>query len=93
MAALIEVFMAFQLLQGTVTCVAHPAIQINDQVRVYEEITGETDVHYVRGISSSHDFDTVVWTYQLTTNRVGPGRTAQITGTGTNREHEIHRAS
>jgi hypothetical protein len=93
MTVLVETFMTFQLLQGQVNCIAHPAIQINDQVRIFEEITGETDVHYIRGISSTHDLDTGVWTYQLTTNRVGPGRTAFITGGGTNRARDLHRVS
>ena len=80
MARLIEIHMSFQLIQGQVSCVANPAVQINDQVRIYERVSGDTDVHYVRGVSSSHDLDTGVWTYELTTNRLGSGRTARITG-------------
>jgi hypothetical protein len=80
MARLIEIHMSFQLIQGQVSCVANPAVQINDQVRIYERVSGDTDVHYVRGVSSSHDLDTGVWTYELTTNRLGSGRTARVTG-------------
>jgi hypothetical protein len=82
MAEQIEIQMTFQLLQGEATCVANPAIQVNDQVRIYEEVSGETDVHYVRGISSTHDLDTGLWLYTLTTNRLGEGRApgGQITG-------------
>lgn len=80
MARLIEIHMSFQLLQGQMSCVANPAVQINDQVRVYERVTGDTDVHYVRGVSSSHDLDSGVWTYELTTNRLGAGVTGAISG-------------
>lgn len=80
MAQLIEQHMHFASLQGSVTCVANPAIQVNDQVRILEQVTGETNVHFVRGISSNHDLDTGVWTYNLTTNHLGPGRTALNSG-------------
>lgn len=80
MAELIEQHMHFQTLQGNVTCVANPAFQIGDQVRIYEQVTGESDVHYIRGISSQHDMETGVWTYSLTTNHLGPGRTAANNG-------------
>lgn len=80
MAVLIEQYMGFQILQGSLTCVANPALQVNDQVRIFEQISAETDVHFVRGISSSHDLDTGVWTYTLTTNRLGAGREAATTG-------------
>jgi hypothetical protein len=80
MAQLIEQHIHFQSLQGSVTCVANPAIQVNDQVRLWEQVAGETDVHFIRGISSSHDLDTGVWLYTLTTNHLGSGRDASPTG-------------
>lgn len=80
MAELIEQHMHFASKQGQVTCVANPALQVNDQVRILEQVTGETDVHFIRGVSSSHDLDTGVWMFTLTTNYLGPGRTAANSG-------------
>jgi hypothetical protein len=80
MAERIEQQIHFQSEQSSVTCVANPAIQINDQVRLWEQITGESNVHFVRGISSQHDLETGVWTYTLTTNNLGAGRSAAPTG-------------
>src|SRR5690606_32042012 len=57
--------------RGQVTCLANPAIQVNDQVRIYERTTSETYIHYVRGISTSHDLDTGDYTMTLTTNWLG----------------------
>lgn len=75
MAELIEQHMHFQSYQGSVTCIANPAIQINDQVRIWEQVSGESNVHYVRGVSSSHDLDTGLWLYTVTTNPLGGGPT------------------
>jgi len=57
--------------QGQVTCVWNPEIQINDQVRIFERITGETYIHYVRGVSTSHNLETGLFTMTLTTNWLG----------------------
>jgi hypothetical protein len=80
MAELIEQHAHYQLLQGQLSCVAYPAIQVNDQVRIIEQVTGETDVHFIRGVASNHDLDTGQWTFDITTNRLGPGRTKAIGG-------------
>lgn len=61
----------FSLRQGSITCQANPAIQINDQVRVYERQTSETFVHYVKGIQSNMDLDTGEWTTVITTFWLG----------------------
>lgn len=61
----------FSLRQGSVTCQANPAIQINDQVRIYERQTSETFVHYVKGIQSNMDLDTGEWTTVITTFWLG----------------------
>src|SRR5215510_285578 len=55
MAELIALQTWFQQRVGNVTAVANPCIQINDQVRVWERITGEAYIHYVRGMSTNHD--------------------------------------
>jgi len=71
MARLIALHSWFAQRQGSVTCVANPAIQIDDQVRIYERQTGETYVHYVRGISTQFDVEQGNYTMTLTTNWLG----------------------
>lgn len=68
MAELIALHIQRSLRLGSASCVANPAIQINDQVRIQERNTNETYIHYVRGIRTDHDLDSGVWTMQLTTN-------------------------
>lgn len=55
----------------TVTIPGYPGIQIDDQVRIVERVTAEGYVHYVKGISSSHDARTGEWTYTLQTHWLG----------------------
>jgi hypothetical protein len=71
MAQLITVQLWMQQRQGQLSCAANPAIQINDQVRIYERQTGETYIHYVRGVSIAHDLDSGDYTMTLTTNWMG----------------------
>lgn len=73
MAELIALHIWFAQRQGQVSCVANPAIQINDQVRIFERITGESYLHYVRGIQTTHDLDSGVYTMSLTTHWLGDG--------------------
>lgn len=53
MADLISMHIWFARRQSDFTCPPNPLIGVNDQVRVYERTTGETYVHYVRGVSIS----------------------------------------
>jgi hypothetical protein len=71
MAELISLQIWFSQRQGNLTMMANPAIQINDQVRIYERVTSESYIHYVRGISSNMDLNTGEYTMQLTTNWLG----------------------
>lgn len=57
--------------QNTVTIPGHPGIQVDDQVRIRERITGETYRHYVKAITSDWDATQGKWTYQLTTHWLG----------------------
>lgn len=68
MAELVGLHIQRSLRQGQLTCVANPAIQVNDQVRIYEEVTGESYIHYVRGVSISQDLDAGTYDMRLTTN-------------------------
>lgn len=71
MAELVAMHIFFQLRQGSVTCAANPAIQINDQVRIIERQTSETYVHYVRGVSTHMDMRSGEYTMTLTTHWLG----------------------
>lgn len=70
MAELVAMQYSFKQHTGTVACVPHPAIEINDQVWVYERSTGEARVHYVRGVNFSYEANGAA-TMTLTTNRLG----------------------
>lgn len=73
MAELIALHIWFKKRIGTVTCIGNPAIDIGDQVRIWERVTSESYVHYVRGVSSTMDLDTGVYTMNLDTNWLGDG--------------------
>ncbi len=71
MADMIAARQMFDYRQSQVTIPANPAIQIDDQIRVYERITGDTYYHYVKGITSNLDMDSGEWTYVLDTHWLG----------------------
>jgi hypothetical protein len=85
MAELIALHSFFRLRQGSVTIAALPILQIDDQVRISERVTGDTYIHYVRGISSSHDLDTGEWTQTLTTNWLGENADWVLQSVGANK--------
>lgn len=71
MAALIAVHIAAATYVGSLGCAANPCIGMNDQVIIHERVTGETGIHYIRGVRMSHDLDSGSFTMTLTTFRVG----------------------
>lgn len=71
LAELVAMQLFFQQRVGNVSCAANPAIQINDQVRIFERTTGETNIHYVRGLNTQHDIESGVYTMTLTTHWLG----------------------
>jgi hypothetical protein len=71
MAELIALHIWFSQRQGSVSCAANPAIQINDQVRIWERQTAETYTHYVRGVHTEHDLESGTYNMTLTTNWLG----------------------
>lgn len=71
MADMIVVRQAFEYRTNQLTIVATPAIQIDDQVRIYERTTGEGSIHYVKSISSTNDLEEGKWTYALSTHWLG----------------------
>ena len=72
MAELIALHLWFARRQGSVQIKpACPGLSINDQVRIIEQVTSETYIHYIRAISSNHDLETGEWNMTLTTNWLG----------------------
>ena len=71
MAELIAMHIFFARFQGSARVPGFPGIGINDQVWLYERVTGEAYIHFIRGVSSSNDWDTGVYSMNLTTHRLG----------------------
>jgi len=92
MAELIALHIWFSKRAGSVTCAANPNIQIDDQVRIYERVSGETFIHYVRGQSMSHDLDSGAFTMNLTTHWLGDQDDWSITTLGTSDFHRNNKA-
>lgn len=71
MADMITLRQMFTYRTDSVQIPGYPAIQIDDQVRIFERMTSEGFVHYVKGISSSNDLESGEWTYDLKTHWLG----------------------
>ena len=71
MADLIALRQLFTYRTDRLTIPGYSAIQIDDQVRILEGTTSEDYIHYVKGVSSSWDIETGVWTYTLDTHWLG----------------------
>jgi hypothetical protein len=57
--------------ENTLTIPGNPAIQIDDQIRIRERVTGEQYRHYVKSVSSDLDLSSGKWTYTLGTHWLG----------------------
>jgi hypothetical protein len=64
---------------GSLTCAANPCIGLNDQIRIHEQITAETGIHYVKSISMQHDLDSGSFTMTMTTFRLGDDTGFEVT--------------
>jgi hypothetical protein len=71
MAEMIALRQLFTYRTDTATIPGYPAIQIDDQVRLFEATTTEGYIHYVKGISSSLDHESGEYIYQLETHWLG----------------------
>lgn len=71
MADMISSRSMFTYRTSQVTIPGYPAIQIDDQVRIFERVTNETYYHYVMGIKSELDMDEGTWVYTLNTHWLG----------------------
>jgi nucleoid-associated protein YgaU len=70
-AELIALRIWFQTRTGAITAWCDPTIEVDDQVRIYERNSGETNVHYVQAINSTHDLDAGKFEMQVTTYWMG----------------------
>lgn len=71
MADLVSLRQLFTYQTDKVRIAGNPAIQIDDQVRIYERITEEGYLHYVTGISMDWSLETGRYTYELSTHWLG----------------------
>lgn len=71
MADLITVRQMWNYRNNTVTIPGFPGIQIDDQVRIVERVTGDSYYHYVKSISSTWDSADGAWTYDIGTHWLG----------------------
>lgn len=71
MADMITLRQLFTYRQDQIQIKGNPQIQVDDQVQVYERVTNEGYVHYVRSIKSNNDLVSGEWTYDLTTHWLG----------------------
>jgi hypothetical protein len=71
MADLIAIRSMFTYRKNSIQVPGNPAIQVDDQVRLYESTTAESYVHYVDSIKSDFNMQTREWTYTIDTHWLG----------------------
>lgn len=71
MAELVALFILFTYRKSTIQAPAHPGLQLDDQVRVFERTTHEYNVQYVAGINTRMDLDTGEYMMDVTTHWLG----------------------
>lgn len=57
--------------RSTFTMWGNPALQIDDQCRIFERVTNETFYHYVLSISSTLDMEQGTWNYAVESHWLG----------------------
>lgn len=68
MAALLAIRLPQKAHLGSITCLANPIFEVDDQVQIVERQSAEVGAHWIRGITSTHDLKTGSYTMQLVTN-------------------------
>ena len=71
MAELTALFILFSYRQGSLSAPCHPGLQLDDQVRIFERTTSESNVHYVTAIKTSQDLEAGSYTMDVTTHWLG----------------------
>jgi hypothetical protein len=83
MAELLAIQAFFALRQGQATTRFDPSICIDDQIRIYDRVTGEANIHYVMGIQTTHDVHAGTCTSTISTYWLGDSN-AWVVNSGTN---------
>lgn len=71
MAELIGIHNHFAGRTGTVSAVANPALDVDDQIRIVERTTSETAIHRIQGISTQMNLDDGTYIMDLQTHWLG----------------------
>ena len=71
MADMIAARQMFEFRRGHIRIPGYPAIQIDDQIRVFERVTNETFYHYVMGITCTLDMESGEYLYEMDTHWLG----------------------
>jgi hypothetical protein len=71
MAELIGLKILQSYRKGSAQILGHPGLQLDDQVRIFERVTNEYNVHYVSSISSRMDMETGEYLMDVTTHWLG----------------------
>ena len=71
MAEMVAVRILFSLRKGSAKILAHPGLHIDDQVRIFERVTNENNIHYVSSIKSDMNLAEGTYTMDLTTHWLG----------------------
>lgn len=75
MGDLITMRQLYEYQTSTLTIPGNPAIQVDDQIQIFDEETGWVDVARVRGIKSTFEKRSGRWTYDLTVHWLGESPT------------------
>lgn len=76
MAQLIALQINYKRRSASASCAAHPGIDINDQVRIFERTASEVFVNYVTSVSTEQNVLEGTYTMSLQTYWLGSGTTA-----------------
>lgn len=71
MAEMTALFILFTYRRASSTALAHPGLQLDDQIRIYERITNERNIHYVSAITTRFDAESGEYLMDLTTHWLG----------------------
>lgn len=78
MAELINMQITRSLRVFSVSAIANPCIELDDQVWIWERQTSSGDIHYVKSITTDHDLDSGTYSMQLNTVWLGTMGDASI---------------
>ncbi len=72
-AYLVSLWIHWSYRKGKIKIPANPALDVDDQIRVYEAKTSETYIHYILGMNVTLDMETGSYTADIDTHWLGNG--------------------